>query len=142
MLQTPEPIGSPAFADLEATFRNWHAWTIDLPGTYYLEVTEKLYKRNEIATSQFVALGERIDLAKVRTPVFLLAARDDELVAPAQLFAAERLVGTPTHAIREALAPCSHGGLFMGRTTLREIWPRIARWMIEPDSRSLAPAAA
>jgi poly(3-hydroxybutyrate) depolymerase len=142
LLQTPEPIGSPAFAALEAVFRDWHAWTVDLPGTYYLEVIEKLYKRNEIATGQFIALGEPIDLANVRVPVFLLAARDDELVAPAQLFATEHLVGTPVRAIRKATAPCSHGGLFMGRKALGEYWPRIARWMIEPDSRSLAPAAA
>jgi hypothetical protein len=142
LLQTPEPIGSPAFAELEAIFRDWHAWTVDLPGTYYLEVIEKLYKRNEIATGQFIALREPIDLANVRAPIFLLAARDDELVAPAQLFATEHLVGTPAHAIRKAMAPCRHGGLFMGRTILGDYWPRIARWMIEPDSRSLAPAAA
>ncbi|MGE5151480.1 MAG: alpha/beta fold hydrolase, partial [Rhodospirillaceae bacterium] len=142
LLQTQEPIGSSAFAELEATFRDWHAWTVDLPGTYYLEVIEKLYKRNEIATGQFVALGEPIDLAKVRVPVFLLAARDDELVAPSQLFATEHLVGTPARAIRKATAPCRHGGLFMGSNVLAEYWPRIARWIIEPDSRSLAPAAA
>src|SRR5664280_1198571 len=79
LLQTPEPIGSPAFAALEAIFRDWHAWTVDLPGTYYLEVIEKLYKRNELATGHFVALGQTIDLKNVRAPVFLLAARDDEL---------------------------------------------------------------
>ena len=49
ILQTPEPVGSPAFAALEATFRDWYAWTVDLPGTYYLEVIEKLFKGNEIA---------------------------------------------------------------------------------------------
>jgi len=142
LLQTPEPIGSPAFAALEAIFRDWHALTVDLPGTYYLEVIEKLYKRNEIATGQFIALGEPIDLATMRAPIFLLAARDDELVAPAQLFATEHLVGTPARAIRKATAPCGHAGLFMGRKILGEYWPRIARWMIEPDSRSLTPAAA
>ena len=141
LLQTADPVGSPAFAALEATFRAWHAWTVDLPGTYYLEVIEKLYKRNEIAAGQFVALGERINLAAVRTPIYLLAARDDELVAPAQLFATEHLVGTPPHAFRKAMAPCGHGGLFMGRTILNEYWPKIARWMLEPDSRHLAPAA-
>jgi poly(3-hydroxyalkanoate) synthetase len=142
ILQTSEPVGSPAFAVLEATFRDWYAWTIDLPGTYYLEVIEKLFKRNEIAAGWFVALGEPIDLAKLRTPVYLLAARDDELVAPAQLFAVEQLVGTPAHAIRKALAPCNHGGLFMGKTILAEYWPRVAHWMLEPDRRNLAPAAA
>jgi len=142
LLQTTEPIGSAAFAELEAKFREWHAWTVDLPGTYYLEVIEKLYKRNEIARGQFIALGERIDLAKMRTPTFLLAARDDELVAPAQLVAVEHLVGTPRHALCKAIAPCGHGGLFMGRKVLGEYWPRIARWMIEFDSHALAPAAA
>ena len=82
------------------------------------------------------------DLAKVRTPIYLLAARDDELVAPAQLFAVEQSVGAAPHAIRKALAPCNHGGLFMGKTILAEYWPRIAHWMLEPDRRNLAPAAA
>ena len=141
VLQTTEPAGSPAFAALEATFRDWHAWTVDLPGRYYLEVIEKLYKRNEIAAGAFVALGESVDLARLRIPLYLLAARDDELIAPAQLFATERLVGTPAHALRKELAPCSHGGLFVGKTILGESWPRIAHWLVEPDAQDLAPAA-
>src|SRR6202521_4395252 len=34
-LQTRQPIGSPEFTRLEAIFKNWNSWTIDLPGTYY-----------------------------------------------------------------------------------------------------------
>jgi len=133
LLQTPEPIGSPAFARLEALFRDWYSWTIDLPGTYYLEVVEKLYKRNELATGRFVALGVKIDLATVQAPIFLLAARNDELVAPAQLFATERLVGTPAHKMCKELAPCRHVGLFAGKAILNEYWPRIVRWIVEPE---------
>jgi poly(3-hydroxyalkanoate) synthetase len=140
LLQTPEQIGSPAFAALEAIFRDWHAWTVDLPGTYYLEVIERLYKRNELATGHFVALGQTIDLKNVRAPVFLLAARDDELVAPAQLFATERLVDTPSHKIRKQLVPCRHVGLFMGKAILNEYWPRIARWIVESDALVIAKA--
>ena len=117
---------------------DWHAWTVDLPGTYYLEVIEKLYKRSEIATGQFVALGKQIELANMRAPIFLLAAGDDELIAPAQLFATEHLVGTPAHHIRKALAPCRHAGLFMGKTILAEYWPSIVRWMIGPDAADIA----
>ena len=82
---------------------------------------EKLYKRNEIARGEFVALGEPIDLGKLRVPLFLLAARDDELVAPAQLFATEHLVGTPPRAIDKALAPCNHGGLVHGTDDPRRL---------------------
>jgi poly(3-hydroxybutyrate) depolymerase len=140
LLQTAEPIGSPAFAKLEAIFRDWYAWTVDLPGTYYLEVIEKLYRRNELATGSFVALGEKIDLARMRAPLFLLAARDDELVAPAQLFATQRVVGTPPYMIHKQMAPCRHVGLFVGKAILDGYWPRIVRWMVEPDSSAIAAA--
>ena len=132
LLQSAEPAGSAAFARLEALFQEWYSWTLDLPGRYFLEVVEKLYKRNELATGALTALGQPVKLAAVTAPMFLLAARDDELVAPPQLFAAEHLVGTPACHIRKALAPCRHVGLFMGKTILDETWPGIGRWLGEP----------
>ena len=76
-----------------------------------------------------LALDHRIDLAQLRSPLFLLAARADELVAPEQVFATARRVGTPASDIERAIAPGEHLGLFMGGRTLRTIWPRIARWL-------------
>jgi poly(3-hydroxybutyrate) depolymerase len=128
-LQTLQPIDSPEFAQLEAIFKTWNSWTIDIPGTYYLEVIEKLYKRNELAGGGFVALGQQIDLSRLRLPMYLLAGSADEVVAPEQLFAVERLVGTQPEYLRHEVAPCNHLGLFMGRRTLEEYWPRIVRWM-------------
>jgi poly(3-hydroxybutyrate) depolymerase len=58
-LQTLQPIGSPEFTQLEAIFKNWNSWTIDLPGTYYLEVIEKLYRRNELAGGRLRRLGAK-----------------------------------------------------------------------------------
>jgi poly(3-hydroxyalkanoate) synthetase len=132
-LQTLQPIGSPEFAQLEAIFKNWNSWTIDVPGTYYLEVIEKLYKRNELARGSFVALGQKIDLSRLRLPMYLLAGSADEVVAPEQLLAVERLVGTQPEYLRHEVAPCNHLNLFMGRRTLEEYWPRIVRWMKEVD---------
>jgi poly(3-hydroxybutyrate) depolymerase len=131
ILQTSEHVGSARFAPLRAAFRNWYGWTVNLPGPFFLETVEKLYKRNALAAGRFLALGQRVDLASVNIPVFLLAARDDELVAPPQLFAAERLIGTPARDLRKAIAPCRHVALFVGQRTLQDIWPRIARWLGE-----------
>ena len=103
-------------------------------GTYFLEVVEKLYKRNEIAAGQFRALGKPTDLATVKAPIFMLAARDDELVTPPQLFAVEQLVATPPEHIRKLTADCRHLGLFMGRRILREIWQDIADWLTKPPA--------
>ena len=132
-LQTLQPIGSSEFTQLEAIFKNWNSWTIDLPGTYYLEVIEKLYRRNELASGSLIALGQKIDLSRLRLPMYLLAGSADDVVAPDQLLAVERLVGTPPECIRHEVAPCNHLGLFMGKRTLEEYWPRIVRWMKEAD---------
>lgn len=130
-LETDAPIDSEGFAGFKARFTDWYAWTVDLPGRYYLEGVERLYKRNELARGEFIALGERIDLAALKVPLYLLTARDDELVAPAQLFALEHLAGTPPGEVQTAEAPCRHLGLFMGRTVLRAHWSAIARWLAE-----------
>jgi poly(3-hydroxybutyrate) depolymerase len=134
LLQTEEVIDSPAFARLQSSFQSWYSWTVDLPGPFFLECVEKLYRRNEIATGSFVALGRTIDLAAVEIPVFLLAARDDELVAPPQLLATEHLLGTPAQNVRKAIAPCRHVGLFVGKRTLEDFWPKIVRWLGESSS--------
>lgn len=134
VLQTEEPLGSAAFSQLEAAFNHWYAWTLDLPGPYFLEAVEKLYKRNELAAGSFVALGRRIDLATVKAPIFLLAAREDELVAPAQMFAAERLVGTPPQSLRKAIVPGRHLALFLGKRVLDGTWPRIVHWLGGPPA--------
>jgi poly(3-hydroxybutyrate) depolymerase len=129
LLQSQEAIDSPAFVRLNALFQNWYAWTVNLPGRFFLQSVERLYKRNELAAGGFVALGHKIDLASVRIPMFLLAARDDELVAPAQLLAMEHLAGTPGRDLRQALASGRHIGLFAGKRTLEDFWPRIVRWL-------------
>jgi poly(3-hydroxyalkanoate) synthetase len=94
-------------------------------------MVEQVYKENRLATGRFVALGQRIDLGKVNCPIYLLAARDDDVVAPGQVFAAARLVGTVRQGIQQATAPCPHLGMFMGRATLTQVWPDIARWLAQ-----------
>jgi poly(3-hydroxyalkanoate) synthetase len=138
VLQSAEPVDSASFRQLEARFRDWYGWTLDLPGTYYLEVVERLFKENQLATGRFVALGERIDLADVRSPLFLVAACEDEVVAPAQIFATEHLVGTLAQNVRKVTIPCTHLGLFLGRAAVAEIWPRIARWLALPSHQRRA----
>jgi poly(3-hydroxyalkanoate) synthetase len=140
VLQIDDSYRAAALTRLEGSFWAWFSWTVDLPGVYFTEIVEKVFKRNEIATGSFVALGERIDLGTVKAPMFMLAARDDELVAPAQLFAAERLVGTSPRNLCRMIVPCRHLGLFMGRTVLAQTWPKVVRWIRKLNSAD--PVAA
>jgi poly(3-hydroxybutyrate) depolymerase len=52
------------------------------------------------------------------------------------LIGAERLVASQPEYLRHEIAPSDHLGLFMGKQTLAEYWPRIAHWM-----KKLAPEA-
>ena len=110
-------------------FDRWDRATLDLPGTYYLEVTDQVFRQNLIAKGRFIALGHGIDLAKVRVPVFLLAGEDDIVVPRDQAFATARLLGTRPPWLERACEPCGHLSLFMGRKALGHSWRRIARWL-------------
>ena len=47
-LQVENSIGTDSFRHLEARFREWYAWTFDLPGRFYLEAVERIYLKNEL----------------------------------------------------------------------------------------------
>ena len=121
--------GSDKAAMLLDRFERWDRATLDLPGTYYLEVTERVFRQNQIAKGGFVALGRKVDLAKVRVPVFLLAGESDIVVPRDQAFATARLLGTPPAWLEQASEPCGHLALFMGCNVLGHSWRRIARWL-------------
>jgi poly(3-hydroxyalkanoate) synthetase len=110
-------------------FEAWNDATLDLPGAYYLEVANAIFRENRIAAGQFVALGHRINPEDVAVPVFLLAGANDEIVPPAQAFATASLLGTPAELIETGCEPCGHLALFMGRHTIANAWRRIAHWL-------------
>jgi poly(3-hydroxybutyrate) depolymerase len=114
---------------LEARFRDWYAWTLDLPGKYYLQVVEELFRENRLARKEFFALGRQIDFSDLHSPTFLLAAKDDEIVAPEQLFAAERLLSGALGKVRKEIVPGSHLSLFMGKANLSSAWAEVGRWL-------------
>jgi poly(3-hydroxyalkanoate) synthetase len=114
------------------TFLRWHRRTLDLPGPYYREVHDWLFRENRLASGNFVALGRVIELRKLRCPLFLLAGAEDVVAPPAQAFAAAALVGAKKSDIEMTLASCGHHALFMGRRTLAKDWPKIAQWLQRP----------
>lgn len=126
---------------LLARFDQWNVETLDLPGTYYLEIVNRIFRENQIAGGNFVALGRAIDLKDVKAPIFLLAGLDDEVVPVTQALATAGLVGTPPAFIAAASEPSNHLGLFMGARTHAHAWPRIAQWLRDDLTGVLARSA-
>lgn len=122
-------------------FERWYENPIDLPGRYYLQAIEQLFKENRLAEGRFVALGRPLDLRSITVPLYLLAGEADDITTREQVFAAAGLVGTPPDRVTRTLAPGGHIGLFMGRHTLADVWPGIARWIAAADAAADAAAA-
>jgi poly(3-hydroxyalkanoate) synthetase len=110
-------------------FASWYESPIDLPGRVYLQVVDKLFKQNQFARGEFVALGKKLSLGDVRCPTYLLAGKEDDITPWEQVFNAEKYLGTPSGHIVKTLAPGGHIGLFMGHQALAENWPKIGAWI-------------
>jgi len=116
-------------------FEQWYENALDLPGRYYLQAIDDLFKHNRFARGEFVGLGRRLSLKDVAVPVYLLAGAGDDITTAEQVFNAAGLLGTPPKDIAKQLVPGGHIGLFMGANALREAWPQIGRWIRAQDGR-------
>lgn len=128
-------------AALLARFDRWNTETLNLPGTYYLQIVNWIFRENRIASGNFTALGRAIDLKDIKVPVFLLAGLDDDVVPAVQALATAGLIGTPPAFVAAASEPSNHLGLFMGVRTHAYAWPRIAEWLRDDLTSVLAQSA-
>jgi poly(3-hydroxyalkanoate) synthetase len=117
-------------------FKVWDARTVDLPGAYFLQTAEWIFRENRLARGAFPALGRNVSLSDIAAPIFVLAAADDEIVALPQATAVKSRCGGTRVLVR--VEPGQHLSLFMGRRTLATAWPEIARWLRQPDA-AVAP---
>lgn len=114
-----------------AHFESWYENPIDLPGRYYLQAIELLFKKNLFWKGKFTGLGRVLHLEDITCPAYLLGGESDDITPPVQVFAAERKLGTPKDRIVKRTTPGGHIGLFMGSNTLRDVWPEIGAWIRE-----------
>lgn len=124
-------IESKSYVARTERFEAWYENAVDLPGRYYLQAIDQLFKQNRFARGEFVGLGRRLRLQDITAPTYLLAGAQDDITTPEQVFSAKRLLGTPRRDIEEHLVPGGHIGLFMGVGTLHDTWPRIGHWIRE-----------
>jgi polyhydroxyalkanoate synthase subunit PhaC len=126
-LQLEPPFETASAQTAIAAFRKWDRYVLDLPGAYYRQTLQYLYRQNLLAQGGFPALGRKVRLETLDSPLYLLAGENDCIAPRAQAYAPARLAAGP---VEQALAPCGHLALFMGRSTIRDEWPRVARWLL------------
>ncbi len=124
-----EHIDDPVWLSKTETFERWYENPLDLPGRWYLQVIDQLFKQNRLAKGDYVALGRTLRLRSIDCPLYLLAGESDDITPHEQVFAAAHLCSTPPDRVVRRVVPGGHVGLFMGGRTLKEAWPEIAAWI-------------
>lgn len=131
-----EHVDDPAWLAKTEAFERWYENPLDLPGRWYVQVIDQLFKQNLLAKGEYVGLGRKLDLKAITCPLYLLAGEADDITAHEQVFAAETLMGTPKAKVYKRMVPGGHVGLFMGGRNLKEVWPEIAAWIIAQTPNS------
>lgn len=122
-------VEDPAYLKRTKVFESWYENPVDLPGIFYLQAIDMLFKRNLFAKGEFTALGRKLSLKDVGCPLYLLAGESDDITTFEQVFAAEQLCSTPADKVVKKKVPGGHIGLFMGSRTLKDTWPGIGAWI-------------
>src|SRR5450755_3350012 len=76
----------PQYLRQQERFASWYESPIDLPGRVYLQVVDQLFKQNQFARGEYVALGKKLSLGDVHCPAYLLAGNDDDITPWEQVF--------------------------------------------------------
>lgn len=74
----------------------WNADQTRMPKTLHLYYLEKFYKNNALSKGELELGGHRLDLKKVKIPVFMQASKEDHIAPADSVYRSARLFGGKT----------------------------------------------
>ncbi|HZX14531.1 MAG TPA: class III poly(R)-hydroxyalkanoic acid synthase subunit PhaC [Thermodesulfobacteriota bacterium] len=105
----------------------WLNDNIPVPGEVFREFIKYCYQENLLVQNKLKIKGRVVDLRKIECPVLNLIAEKDHLVPPATSVVLEDLISSKD---KETIVfPTGHIGLSVSSKSLKELWPKVARWL-------------
>jgi polyhydroxyalkanoate synthase len=132
-----EQMDDPRAVSSYFAMERWINDNIPVAGETFREFVKKLYQGNELVRGQLHLGGRRADLGRIRCPLLLLTARNDNLVAPSSTEGIRPHVGS--RDIESMMIDAGHVGLIVGGRAQKTIWPQATRWLAD---RSTAVSSA
>ena len=110
----------------------WLNDNIPVPGEVFREFIKYCYQENLLVQNKLKIKGRLVDLKKIECPVLNLIAEKDHLVPPATSIILEDLISSKD---KETIVfPTGHIGLSVSSKSLKELWPRVAKWLAKRSS--------
>jgi poly[(R)-3-hydroxyalkanoate] polymerase subunit PhaC len=73
----------------------WNSDTTRMPLALHLQYLTKCYRDNALAKAEMILEGERLNLAKIKTPAFFQSAKEDHIAPAASVYKGAKLFGGP-----------------------------------------------
>jgi len=73
----------------------WNSDTTRMPLNLHLSYLKKCYRDNALAKAEMILDGERLNLSKIKTPVFFQAAKEDHIAPSVSVYKGAKLFGGP-----------------------------------------------
>jgi polyhydroxyalkanoate synthase len=109
----------------------WLEDSVAFPGRAFVDWV-KLYRDDSLAAGTLSLGGTRIDLQRVRCPIFNIVADSDYITPPPSSLALEKLVGSREQ--RTMRVKGGHIGLSTGRSAHEKLWPEVSDWLHAHDA--------
>ncbi len=119
-----------------ASFLRMDWWIFDspsIPGETFRQYIKRWYQDNSLVKGEFEALGEKVDLKNIESPVLVLAAKYDHIVPPESQRAILDLVSSSDKDVFEISK--GHIGITTSKDSHKEFWPKVIKWLQKRSER-------
>ncbi|MGQ0793553.1 MAG: class III poly(R)-hydroxyalkanoic acid synthase subunit PhaC [Deltaproteobacteria bacterium] len=124
-----ENIENEQFLDNYFAMEKWLNDNIPVAGEVFREFVKYCYQENQLVESKLKINGKIVDLKRIKCSVLNLIAEHDHLVPPQSSLALKNLISSEDQ--ESIVYPTGHIGMSVSSKTLKDLWPRVAGWLIE-----------
>jgi poly[(R)-3-hydroxyalkanoate] polymerase subunit PhaC len=130
-LHLDEKVEDDDFVRFFLAMETWLEDSVAFPGRAFVDWVQ-LYRSNALVDGKLKLDGVRVDLARVRCPVFNIVAEGDYITPPASSLALERLARARDPRVMRMSG--GHIGLSTGRAAHERLWPAVSEWLHANDA--------
>jgi len=113
-------------------YRAFNKWTNDhvpFPGECFRQTVKELNWENKLIKDELVLGGKPVRLGAIKRPFVHVIARRDHIVPMDSATPLVEMVGSADK--EQIVLEGGHVGIVAGRTAAKELWPRVADWLME-----------
>ena len=125
-------LDKPAFVETFLGIESWAADNVSFPGEVYRQYIKDCYQTNNFMKARMEIGGEVVDLSRITCPILTVLAEKDTIVPPASAEVLGQVVGSDDTEILRFEG--GHIGISVSSRARRDIWPKVARWIMEKGS--------